>query len=118
MLAYLSGASVNLLLLAISIFTFGLKTFAFADAVLRPKNAFPAAGKLDKLKWSAITGVAFVINLVLINPINFLNIIGVIAAIIYLVDVRPALRNLGDGGAIFKRKGRSGPSGGWDNSGW
>ena len=111
MLEFISGTSVTLVTLVIGIFTFGIKAFAFADAVLRPANAYLAAGKLDKLKWSAIVGVAFVVNLVVFNPLSFLNIIGDVAALVYLLDVRPAIRALGDGGAIFKRKPRGGPTG-------
>lgn len=109
----LLGGGTSLLVWVIAFFTFGLKVFAFADAVLRPKNAYLAAGKLDKLKWSAIVGVALVVNLVVFNPLSFLNIIGDVAALVYLLDVRPALRALGDGGAIFRRKpgGSNGPTG-------
>ena len=118
MLAALTGQSAALLVWALAVLTFGFKAFAFIDAVLRPKTAYLAAGKLDKLKWSAITGVAFVVNLIIFNPLSILNVIGVVAALVYLLDVRPALRALGDGGAIFKRKGRGGPSGTWDRGGW
>jgi len=83
--------------------------------VLRPKAAYVAAGKLDKLKWCAIVGVALLVNLVVGNPLSFLNIIGDVAAIVYLVDVRPALRSLGDAGAIFKRRNPGGGGGGYDD---
>lgn len=113
MLQFISGETANLLVLAIALFTFGLKVFAFADALLRPANAYLAAGKLTKVKWCAIVGVAFLLNLVVFNPLSLLNLIGTVAAIVYLVDVRPALRALGDGGAIFRRKpgGSNGPTG-------
>ena len=58
MLELISGTSLNLLVLVIAVFTFGLKVFAIADAALRPTNAFLAAGKLTKLIWLAILGVA------------------------------------------------------------
>ena len=116
MLAYLTTGGVNVLVFVIAVFTFGLKVFALADAALRPTNGYLAAGKLTKLKWCGILGVALLVNLVVGNPLSFLNIIGDIAAILYLVDVRPALRELGPGGAIGGRGGRGGGGGG--PSGW
>jgi len=111
MLAYVSSAGVNLIVLGLAVFTFGLKVFALGDAALRPKNAFVAAGKRTKVIWVAILAVALLVNLVVGNPLNFLNIIGDVAAIVYLVDVRPALRDLGAGGAIRRSKPRDGPTG-------
>lgn len=113
MLELISGTSLNLLLFAIAVFTFGLKVFALADAALRPSQAFVAVGKQTKVIWLAILGVAFLVNLVVFNPIMILNVIGDVAAIVYLVDVRPALRGLGSGGAILRRKDTGGPRGGW-----
>jgi hypothetical protein len=113
LLEYVSATGVNLLLLVITLFTFVIKAFAFGDAALRPANAYLAAGKLDKVKWSAITGAAFVVALLPLSPLHFLNIIGDVAALVYLLDVRPALRSLGDGGAIRKSRkpGGNGPTG-------
>jgi hypothetical protein len=113
MLELFSGQSLNLLVFAIAVFTFGLKVFALADAALRPKQAFEVVGKQTKVIWLAILGVTFLVNLVVFNPLMILNVIGDVAAIVYLVDVRPALRGLGDGGAILRRKGSGGPRGGW-----
>ena len=113
MLAYVSSAGVNLIVLGLAFFTFGLKVFALGDALLRPKNAFVAAGKLTKVIWLAILAVTLLVNLVIGNPLSFLNIIGDVAAIVYLVDVRPAMRDLGPGGSIRRSKpgGSGGPTG-------
>lgn len=114
MLAYVSSTGVNLLLLAITLFTFVLKVFALGDAALRPAAAFPAAGKLTKTWWLGLTAGAFVVALLPLSPLHLLNIVGDVIAIVYLVDVRPALRDLGPGGAIR----RSRPGGGTGPTGW
>lgn len=114
MLAYFSASGVNLLLLAIAWFTFALKVFAVVDAALRRPEAFVAAGKLNKNAWLGMTGAAFVVALLPISVIHPLNIVGDIVAIIYLVDVRPAIRALGGraGSIMFFGRGSRGPRGG------
>jgi hypothetical protein len=71
-----------------------LTVWAFIDALVRPAAGFVAAGKLTKAGWAAITGLAAVIIWWQQNPLTFLGLPAVIAAIVYLVDVRPAVRGL------------------------
>ena len=70
-----------------------LTAWAFVDALVRPAPGYIAAGKLTKPGWAAITGLATLIILWQ-GPISFLGLPAVIAAVVYLVDVRPALRGL------------------------
>ena len=70
-----------------------LAVWAFVDALIRPAPGFVAAGKLTKPGWAAITGLAALI-LLWQGPMSFLGLPAVIAAIVYLVDVRPAVRGL------------------------
>ncbi|MGH3327278.1 MAG: DUF2516 family protein, partial [Streptomycetales bacterium] len=86
-----------------------LKAAAFFDALVRKEQVFPAANKLSKPFWLIVLGLAAVWNVLFSHPIGIINIIGVIAAVVYLVDVRPAVREVsrGSGG------GRSGPYGPW-----
>jgi hypothetical protein len=73
--------------------------WALIDAATRPAAAFVAAGKQTKQTWLAILGVA--LFLCLIGLGGFLSLFGfivVIAAIVYLVDVRPAVRGMRPGG--------------------
>jgi hypothetical protein len=70
-----------------------LTVWAFVDALIRPAAGFVAAGKLTKPGWAAITGLAAVI-IFWQGPMSFLGLPAVIAAIVYLVDVRPAVRAL------------------------
>jgi hypothetical protein len=71
-----------------------LTVWAFIDALVRPAAGFVAAGKLTKPGWAAITGLAAVIIWWQQSPLTFLGLPAVIAAIVYLVDVRPAVRGL------------------------
>jgi hypothetical protein len=67
--------------------------WAFVDALVRPAAAYIAAGKLTKPAWVAITALAAVVCFVF-KPMSFLGLPAVIAGVVYLVDVRPALRGL------------------------
>jgi len=68
--------------------------WAFVDALVRPASAYVAAGKLTKPAWVAITGIAAAVCYVMGGPMTFLGLPAVIAGVVYLVDVRPALRGL------------------------
>ncbi len=70
-----------------------LTAWAFVDALVRPAAAFVAAGKLTKPGWLAITGLAAAV-IYLFKPMSFLGLPAIIAAVVYLVDVRPAVRGL------------------------
>jgi Protein of unknown function (DUF2516) len=70
------------------------------DAVFRPATSFVAAGKLTKPAWAAITAVAGVL-LWWQGPLSFFGLPAVVAAVVYLVDVRPALRGLRRGNSSW-----------------
>ena len=76
--------------------TLALGLWALVDAVIRPASAYVAAGKLSKPAWLGITGVAALLLFVL-GPLSFLGLPAVVAAVVYLVDVRPAVRSLKPG---------------------
>ncbi|MFB7089469.1 DUF2516 family protein [Streptomyces sp. NPDC056296] len=85
--------------------------FALVDAAVRREDAYRAADKKTKPFWLIILGIAFVVNLIF-NILSFLPIIGLIATIVYVVDVRPALRGLPGGGRSSHRGSSSdGPYG-------
>jgi hypothetical protein len=73
--------------------TLALALWAFVDALVRPAAGFVAAGKLTKPGWLAITGLA-VLVIYFFQPMSFLGLPAIIAAVVYLVDVRPAVRGL------------------------
>ena len=73
--------------------TLALALWAFVDALVRPAAGFVAAGKLTKPGWLAITGLA-VLVIYFFKPMSFLGLPAIIGAVVYLVDVRPAVRGL------------------------
>ncbi|MGY1726245.1 DUF2516 family protein [Geodermatophilus sp. SYSU D01062] len=74
--------------------------WAFVDAVIRPAAGYVAAGKLSKPAWAAITALAAVV-IYLQGPMTFLGLPAVIATIVYLVDVRPAVRGVQRGNSSW-----------------
>lgn len=73
-----------------------VKAFAFVNALMWPGEAYPAANKLTKPAWLAILGLGLAAQLLLIraHPINPIHLIASIAAIVFIVDVRPAISEL------------------------
>jgi hypothetical protein len=74
-----------------------LALWALIDAVIRPGNAYTAASKLSKPAWCGITALALVFAQ-LSNPLTLFWLLAAVASIVYLVDVRPAVRGLQRGG--------------------
>jgi hypothetical protein len=70
-----------------------LTVWAFVDALIRPAAGYVAAGKLTKPAWAAITGIAAVV-VYLFGLMSFFGLPAIVAAVVYLVDVRPAVRGL------------------------
>jgi hypothetical protein len=100
---------LNGLLGIISLGVLCLSVFALVDAAVRPAQVFPAAEKQTKPFWLIILGLAtaWLLFFGLFGGGLFIGIIGVIAVIVYIVDVRPAVRSLGRGGRS------QGPYGPW-----
>ena len=91
-----SGVS-TLLVLVLGLLALGVKLWALVDAITRPGPAFPATGKLSKPLWVGILAVAVLLGGV--DIMGLFSLLGTVAAIVYLVDVRPAVRELGRPGA-------------------
>jgi hypothetical protein len=89
---------IALVSLVLTFAAFALGAFTFVDALIRPTGAFPAAGKLTKPIWSSITGVAaLVLFPYFFGLFSFFGIPALVASLVYLVDVRPAVRGLSGG---------------------
>ena len=71
-----------------------VQVYALVDAAVRPPAAYAAAGKLTKQAWVSILAVALVVGQ-LLSLFSVLGLAAVVATIVYLVDVRPALRRVG-----------------------
>ncbi|MCW2542640.1 MAG: uncharacterized protein JWM40_192 [Frankiales bacterium] len=68
-----------------------LKVYAFVDCARQPAGSFVALGKLTKPAWLGITAVSAVFQFVSSNPVGLLSVVGTVASIVYLVDVKPAV---------------------------
>lgn len=78
--------------LLVALAMLALKIFAFVNALTYSAESYVAAGKLTKPAWSIILGLGVVLQLLLLG--SLLNLAFTIAAIVFLVDVRPALTGL------------------------
>ena len=81
----------GLLLWILSIGLLVLKGYALLDCSRRDAGAFVAFGKLTKPAWLAITGVAALLQFLSGGVIGILSLLGTVAAIVYIVDVKPAV---------------------------
>lgn len=95
MLDLFRWAVVNLIALVVIV----MAVIALLDAVRRPERAFASEGKLTKKKWLLILGAGALFALLgLLQLIGVvLNILAIAPAVIYWVDVRPAIKPYGDG---------------------
>ena len=94
-----------------------LEVWAFFDCVRHRANAFEAVGKRTKTFWLAVTGGSMAVGALsvlggggggLIGPFGLFGLAAVVAASIYLADVRPAVKDAGRGGSRTR-----GPYGPW-----
>lgn len=104
------NSAQSVVFLGLGLAAFAVQVVALVDCIRRRADAFAAAGKMTKNRWLIILGVAVLIGFISFNtsPLGFLNLIAFVAAAVYLVDVRPALRQVGGRGS-----GSSGPYGPW-----
>lgn len=84
----------NNILLVTTFALFLAKALAFLDALARPAQTFPAANRQTKNFWLIILGCFLVAHMLQWHPVGLLNLIGTIAALVYLLDVRPTIRSL------------------------
>ncbi|WP_139977473.1 DUF2516 family protein [Nocardioides litoris] len=82
--------TVRLLVLLASL---TVSIFAFVNSLMYSAEAYDAAGKLTKPAWCTILGLGVLLFFVPIG-LFIINLALLIAAIVYLVDVRPALAGL------------------------
>lgn len=105
------GNLQTLLVLALGVMALAVEVYALFDALRQRKEAFTVAGKLTKPIWLTILGVATAFGIIYVtpswSPFPLLQIVGFVAAAVYLADVRPALRGVSGGG------NNRGPYGGW-----
>ena len=70
-----------------------VKGFALGDAAIRKDAFYVAADKQNKAFWLVILGVFLALHLLIRwSPLHVLNLVGCVAAFVYLADVRPTLQ--------------------------
>lgn len=72
-----------------------MKAYAFINALMWSPQHYEASGKLTKVAWCLILGLGLLAQVLIGGPANLVNIAFTVAAIVYLVDVRPAMKELG-----------------------
>jgi len=97
------GSLMGLLYTAMTV----LAVVALVMAALFREDAYRAADKQNKGFWLIILGLAVAVNL--LAPRLFLQLIGLVATIVFFVDVRPALKQV-SGGGWGRRRRRGGSS--------
>lgn len=80
-------------MLAVVLALLVLKGFAFVASLLYSGEAYEAAGKLTKPAWVAITGLGFAAA-ILQGGLGLLALVFTVAALVFVLDVRPALREV------------------------
>jgi len=81
---------VQIVLNAVRVGVLVLTLYSFVDAAMQRPDAYTAADKLTKPVWLVILGVAMLLAWLL----GILWIVAACAAGVYLVDVRPKLREV------------------------
>ncbi|MCX4770919.1 DUF2516 family protein [Streptomyces sp. NBC_01260] len=86
-----------------------LAVVALVMAAVAREDAFRAAGKQTKPFWLIILGITVVVNLWV--PMLFVQLAGLVASIVFFVDVRPALKAVTGGGGRRGGSSSDGPYG-------
>ncbi|HEY3503142.1 MAG TPA: DUF2516 family protein [Actinocatenispora sp.] len=82
------------LTLVIALFAIVVEVFSFVHCVFQRRDAFPAIGTLSKGIWLLLLGGSVVLTLLLgVSPTGIIGMIGIIAAAVYILDVRPGLKD-------------------------
>ncbi|MFI7134944.1 DUF2516 family protein [Nonomuraea sp. NPDC050153] len=120
----LINSVLNLLFLVLAAAILGMSVYAFVHALRVPTGAFVSAGKLQKNIWLLILALASLfsvggawsyftaflivggIEFIGLGALGFFSIVAAIAATIYIVDVKPAVKGMGG-------RGNNGPYGPW-----
>ncbi|EQD81877.1 hypothetical protein N599_33770 [Saccharopolyspora erythraea D] len=71
--------------------------YAFVHAALQRADAFTAADKMTKPAWLGITGAGALVLILFRGPMTILWIIGMVAVLVYIVDVKPKVTEVQKG---------------------
>jgi len=67
------------------------EVFALLDAATRPAQSYIDMGRLTKPAWLLILTVALLTCVAFRSPIGIFGLLGLVAASVYMADVRPAI---------------------------
>jgi hypothetical protein len=90
-------AVVGYLNLLILIFSLIVQAVALIHCLTQRGDGFQAIGTLPKGAWAAILGICIILTLLVSQGVGIFGLIGIAAALVYLLDVRPGLKDLSDG---------------------
>jgi len=96
------------IVLALSLAALAVEAWALVDCLRRRPDAFTAAGKRTKSFWLLVTGLAVLLGVVALGGLGLLAIVAIVAAGVYLADVKPALDQV-----MGRGQGNQGPYGPW-----
>lgn len=82
---------------AITLVSLIVEVWAFASCLMQRPEAFTVVGRIPKGGWLAMTGGAILVTLMFGSFRSILGMIAIVVALIYLLDLRPALRDAVDG---------------------
>ena len=79
------------LTLVLSVVLFVVKGFALVDCVSRRPSQLDSLDTLPKQTWLIILGLAVVAHVFFLYPLSILNLVGTVAALVYLAQVRGSI---------------------------
>jgi hypothetical protein len=95
------GYVIDYIDLVLWLFCLVVEVAALLHCVVQRAEAFPAIGTMSKVAWLALIGGGLLLTAIspylLGGPISIFPLIAIGIAAVYLLDVRPALRDAVDG---------------------
>jgi hypothetical protein len=83
------------------IFSVIVQVVALVHCLTQRGDGFQAIGTLPKGAWAAILVACILFTMLARDATSIFSFLGIIAALIYLLDVRPGLRDLSDGKGLW-----------------
>jgi hypothetical protein len=74
-----------------------LRAWALLDCATRNSKAFPAVDKLTKPAWLGILVLSLVLGTWASPPLYPISLVSAVVTLVYLADVRPAVRDITSG---------------------
>ncbi len=95
--AHFSDVVVYYVTRGITLVCLVVEVWAFVSCLTQRAEAFGVVGRIPKGGWLAMNGGAVLVTLLFGTVGSILGMIAVVIALVYLLDLRPALRDAVDG---------------------